>query len=361
MEGSVLFVFVDGVGLGPGDPALNPLVRARAPVLRELAGGSLTLEASGGSSDPPTVGPLRAGPSRGLAGLDATLGVDGTPASGTGHVAVLTGANGPALHGQHFGPWVPVALRPFLAHQSLLFRSTARGTPTRFANAYPEPLARSAPPRFQPGFTLAAREAGLLTRHGEALAHGEAVAGSIDTDLWRRRAPEGTAAAARIPRVTPEDAGRTLAGLASAGGLTVFAHYDTDRAGHRGGMEGAVGAVERLDRFVAGILDALPSDALLCVASDHGNLEDVRQGHTRNPALALLHGPGAQELLEGLRAVTDLAPALLSRLGGEDDGGRGQDRVSRRGQGVDPDRTPPGSGAPRGPPGSATNDGRTLG
>ncbi len=36
----VLFLFLDGVGLGPADPASNPFAAASYPSLRALAGGA---------------------------------------------------------------------------------------------------------------------------------------------------------------------------------------------------------------------------------------------------------------------------------------------------------------------------------
>ena len=37
----LLFLFLDGLGLGTDDPATNPLVRADMPRLRALLGGQL--------------------------------------------------------------------------------------------------------------------------------------------------------------------------------------------------------------------------------------------------------------------------------------------------------------------------------
>lgn len=305
----VLLVFVDGVGIGPADPRRNPFLSARISTLRRLAGGLPVA---------PPDGPPPPGPAGGVVPLDARLGVAGTPASGTGHVAVLTGRDAPALHGGHFGPWVPVALRPLVQEESLLRRARARGLEVRFANAYPRELARGAPPRFETGMTLAARGAGLLDRHAEHLRRGEAVASQIVHEVWQAhlaRAGEGRGEPP-LPPVTPEAAGERLARLAAGAHLTLFAHYETDRAGHRGGMEGARRALERLDRFLAGVVDALPPDALLAVVSDHGNLEDVKAGHTTNPALGLLHGPGARPLLERMERITDVAGGLLESLEG---------------------------------------------
>jgi phosphopentomutase len=80
-------------------------------------------------------------------------------------------------------------------------------------------------------------------------------------------------------------------------------------------MEGAVAALERVDRFLAGVVEALPPSCTLLVASDHGNIEDTRTGHTRNPALGLASGAGADALADSVSALTDVAGAVLAHLG----------------------------------------------
>jgi bisphosphoglycerate-independent phosphoglycerate mutase (AlkP superfamily) len=120
----------------------------------------------------------------------------------------------------------------------------------------------------------------------------------------------------RIPEITPEEAGRNLARIAREKSLTLFAHYNTDLAGHQRSMAPAVAALQRLDAFLGGVLPDLPSDMLLVMASDHGNLEDVTAGHTLNPTMTLLMGPGAGDMAGELSDLTDLCPALLSHLSG---------------------------------------------
>ena len=45
--------------------------------------------------------------------------------------------------------------------------------------------------------------------------------------------------------------------------------------------------------------------------SDHGNIEDLTTGHTRNPAFAMLVGPDAHERSEPLESLLDVAAAVL--------------------------------------------------
>jgi len=301
-RGRVLFVFLDGVGIGEADPERNPFARAVIPTLLELMGGKL-----------PTLDqPDRHGPGGISFPLDATLGTPGMPQSGTGQAALLTGVNAARLYGGHFGPWTPVSLRPLVEERSVLRAALDQGRSVAFANAYPRgwpgPGARGS--RRVAGPPLAARGAGLLDRHEEALAEGRAVSSEIVNDAWRvYLGHEG------LPHVTEAEAGRNLGRIARDADLTLFAHYATDTAGHRGGMEGGVAALERVDRFLAGVLETAPDDTTLLIASDHGNLEDVSGGHTRNPALGVASGPGAAAVARHARSIQDVPAACGEILG----------------------------------------------
>jgi 2,3-bisphosphoglycerate-independent phosphoglycerate mutase len=356
----LLLLFLDGVGIGLPDPEVNPFLQAHLPRLRRLLGGHL-----------PTLGDVRTGVVAGegvkarVHPLDATLGVEGLPQSGTGQISLLAGVNAAALFGRHFGPWPPTALRALLAESNLLLRARQRGARVGFANAYPAGWPGSLPTRRHAAPPLAALSAGVLVRDVEDLVRGQAVASEIENEGWRRYTGRED-----LPRITPAEAGRTLARIAGGADLTLFAHYTTDAAGHRGGMQGGRAALERVDAFLGGIVDET-LDAVggaggggrgglhLVVASDHGNVEDVRGGHTRNPVLGLevrippcvgpqggsgrdappgveppATPPRSDWILEGVTDLTGVAPALLQAL-----------RVQTP-QG----RTPPDAGAPGRPP-----------
>lgn len=292
----VVLIFLDGVGVGPDDPEVNPWLGAHLPCLRALLGGRV-----------PTLSEPRCAGSRALlVPADATLNVPGLPQSGTGQTALLTGVNVATLFGRHFGPWVPTTLRLLLAERNLLVRALRAGKSVAFANAYhaPEPGKRPAAP------TLVAHAAGLLVHGAGALREGRAVASSITNEMWQRFAPD-----AEVPDVSPREAGRTLARIAAGMDLTLFAHYDTDFAGHRRGWNGCVAALERVDAFLGGVLEILSEDTLMVIASDHGNLEDTRAGHTRNPVPVVAVGRGREMIAERVRAIPDAAPAILQLMG----------------------------------------------
>jgi 2,3-bisphosphoglycerate-independent phosphoglycerate mutase len=299
----VLLIFLDGVGIGPADPDVNPFLSAsasgRIPTLLGMTGGRV-----------PTLDRPRAdGPHGSAFPLDASLDVDGVPQSGTGQAALLTGESAAEINGRHFGPWTPVRLRPLVEERSVLRRAAEVGKTVAFANAYPRGWPGPRGGRRIAGPPLAARGANVLDRHEDALGRGEAVASAIVNDGWR-----GHLGYDWLPVVSPEEAGANLARISARADLTLYAHYATDTAGHRRSMAKAIQALARVDRFLGGVLDALGDDTLVLIASDHGNLEDVRGGHTKNPALGLATGAeagGAPETGD-LRMVT---PFLLSVLG----------------------------------------------
>jgi hypothetical protein len=297
----ILFVFLDGVGIGPADGEINPFVAAgdRIPTLSGLMGGRVpTLD------DPNVEGTEgRAFP------LDATLAVKGMPQSGTGQAALLTGESAAEIFGSHFGPWTPVSLRPLVEERSVLRTAQERGLDVRFANAYPRGWPGPGGSRRIAGPPLAARGASVLDRHEEALAAGEAVASEILNDGWRDRLGHTA-----LPRITAQQAGANLARISRGAHLTLFAHYSTDTVGHLKRVDSAIEALQRVDAFLHGVRSELSSDTLLLVTSDHGNIEDARGGHTRNPALGIAAGPGAPDA-SGLTDIRQVASFVLESLG----------------------------------------------
>lgn len=326
----VLLLFLDGVGLGEHDAARNVFVASPPPNIVKLLDGALPV--AGGT-------PIRTQAATLLA-LDATLGVAGTPQSGTGHAALLTGTNAAAQFGRHFGPWVPAALRSLVREENLLTRAARAGRSIAFANAYPEEVmaeanaiaeggstsgndsvdavlppdlgngrARRASRYLSAGPPLAALGAGVLNRHTPELERGAAIASEITNEGWRQRLGRRS-----LPEITPREAGRNLARIVAAHDLTLFAHYATDYAGHQRSMPLAVRALQLVDAFIGGVLEHLPDDALLIVSSDHGNLEDITTDHTRNHAIGLAAGHGHAEITRDWTSITDIVPSILAAL-----------------------------------------------
>ncbi len=286
----VLLLFVDGLGLGAGDPGTNPVARARL--------GRLRLLRDRPAADPAAV----------LIPTDACLGVPGLPQSATGQTSLLAGVNAPAAVGRHINGYCTKSLAALLDGRSLFSRVKAAGGEATFANAYtPAYLERL--PRFLSVSTVATSRAGLRFRTLDDLARGEA----LFHDFTNRLLPER---GHFLPPITPRKAGARLARLARAHSFTMYEHFLTDRAGHAQDMAHAVEILEDLEAFLDAVLSGMDLSAnLVVLASDHGNLEDLSTNrHTRNPVPTLLWGAGAAQASAGIETIADIAPAILRHL-----------------------------------------------
>jgi hypothetical protein len=302
---SVLFVFVDGVGLGARDPEVNPLAR-----------GEYLLSRFAGEDGAPLPRGGRA------AAADATLGVPGRPQSATGQATILTGQNAAQALGRHLLGFPSAPLRALIEARSLFRQAAAAGRSALLAGAYPTPYLKALgfapglaadtavfrrPPRAPAAMLAYAAAAGrFLTwedaRGGVALTH----------DLTGARAARF---GAQLPTRSPEDAAEILLRLSSRHDLTMFEFFETDEAGHARSMPQALEIVERLDRFLRALVAGLPPGDSLVVTSDHGNLEDLRtRNHTLAPVPVLGFGPAA-ERVGAVRDLTGIAPLLLHLCG----------------------------------------------
>ncbi|GAB4118902.1 MAG: metalloenzyme [Roseiflexaceae bacterium] len=273
---AVLFILLDGVGLAPAGPD-NPLSMANTPVLRRLLGGALTNE----------MVQERAGLL--LRPIDACLGVDGLPQSGTGHTAILGGFNAAMLHGHHQPHFPPVALRPRLAAENMFQRVIAKGKQATFANLFGPNfwVALEARRLRRSASVIAAEGAGVRLRTIDDFRAGAAVCWDITGELLQAREPE-------VTPVSPAVAGSALAALAATHELTYFECFLPDLAAHDRLSISLDRACWLIDQLIGATVAGLrPSDTLV-ISSDHGNAESISaKSHTRNPVPLLAIGPDA--------------------------------------------------------------------
>lgn len=297
----LVIVFLDGVGLGEGDPNKNPLAQASMPAVQSLLeGGCLIREQVG-----------RITRQASLLALDARLGVPGLPQSGTGQTTLLTGLNAPALLGYHDGPYPNQQLCALLQRGNLFRWFVMSGYPVAYANAYTDRFLHRIARGTQrlSANTRAAWLANLTLRGAQELQAGKAVSGLLTNDYFRQQGY-------KVPTISPEQAGKNLALLAREHTLSYFEFWVTDLAGHRQDGDLALNVLQQLDRFLSGLLDYLDlSRSLVLVISDHGNLEDMSTPrHTLNPAMALLIGADHAAVAAQLNDLTDVTPTLLAIL-----------------------------------------------
>ncbi len=293
----VCFVFVDGVGLGAGGPD-NPL-DAHWPRLATIAGGQRWTNQWDWVDESAHV----------IRSIDANLGVDGLPQSGTGQTALFGGFNAPALAGRHYGPYPHSATRERLEGESLFARLSGTHR-LAFVNAYPDRFfAYSESTDRWSTTTRMCRAAGVRLRTQADLVTGDALTADLTGAAWLDHL------GLDVPLLTPREAGQRLHRIARDHDVTLLEYYLTDKAGHSRNHARAKAILTDLDGLFAGYLDAFDAARdLLVVTSDHGNLEDLSiKPHTRNPVPLIAMGSGAGAL-RSAADLTDVAPMLAGML-----------------------------------------------
>jgi 2,3-bisphosphoglycerate-independent phosphoglycerate mutase len=297
----ILFLFLDGVGLGEDDPGRNPFSLADMPNLQSLLGGRRMIARAA---------PLESKRATLLA-LDANLGVSGLPQSATGQATLLSGQNVPAKLGYHYGPKPNQAVADLLFHDNLFKKLRNAGLCVAFLNAFPDAYfaAIGSGHRLYGTIALAAVRAGVPLYTVDDLRLGRAISADFTAQGWRDRLGYKD-----TPVIEPGEAGKQLAALTRQYEFSLFEYWLTDYAGHEQNMKAACDLLATFDQVLGGLLDTWDDHAgLILITSDHGNLEDLStHRHTRNPVPALLVGAAElrRQFAAGLHDLTDIAPAI---------------------------------------------------
>lgn len=296
----VLFLFLDGIGLGENDPAVNPFARAKMPHLNALLGGRTLLR-----DDAPFVGEKAT-----LLAIDPNVGVSGLPQSATGQAMLLTGVNIPAEIGYHYGPKPNPEVATYLKDGTLFSRFTQAGKKSALLNAYPPRYfdGIDSGKRLYSSIPLAVTNAGLPLFKDDALYAGTAVSADFTGNGWRSMLgfPD-------VPLMDAPQAGYKLAELAKQYDFSLFEYWASDYAGHKQQMETAVELMETFDGVLGGLVEAWDDDGLILVTSDHGNMEDLftrRHTDAHVPALVIGNKTAREEFTRGMTDITHIAPAI---------------------------------------------------
>ncbi|MBI3738258.1 MAG: alkaline phosphatase family protein [Chloroflexi bacterium] len=298
----VLFIFLDGVGLGADNPEINPFARADMPVLQSLLGGHKLLAASA-----PFVGERAT-----LLALDASLGVPGLPQSATGQAVLLTGINVPKKIGEHYGPKPNPAVAKYLLKGTIFSELTKSNKKAALLNAYPPRYFHGVDSgkRLYSAIPLAVTSAGLPLFTKDDLYAGNALSADFTGAGWR-----GMLGFPDAPQLSPRKAGKKLAELAGRYDFSMFEYWASDYAGHKQDMNWAVEQLKVFDGVLAGLLKAWDdNEGLILITSDHGNMEDLStRRHTDAKVPGLLIGSSKVRAVFGSR-LNDLAGIHMSIL-----------------------------------------------
>jgi hypothetical protein len=298
MKKRTILVFIDGLGWGGSDPAVNPQHAYGGDYFRLPPSEDAVQEMPGGGWARP---------------IDAVLGVAGVPQSATGQTTLLAGVNAQQVLGKHLTGFPNEILREILLERSILKTLTDLGLEARFLNAYR--------PRFweltrERQLTLSATTVANLAADLPFFTLDDVRAGrSIYQEFTNA---ELKARGFDLDPLAPDEAGHILGRAARGLDFTLYEYFQSDKAGHSGDFDRSCAELAKLDVFMKALLEELAVDlaagTLVLVTSDHGNLEDATtRRHTLNPVPLLGWGDGAREFLAALTRLDEVSPAIIAR------------------------------------------------
>lgn len=295
---ATLFLFIDGVGLGDEEDH-NPFIARTYDAFQSMTGGQPFSKAAGNLENGEHL----------FRGIDATLGVEGLPQSGTGQTALFTGRNAADEIGKHFGPFPHSGIKPFLRNESIFHRAAGKGRSGRFLNAYPDIFFRRAKRRDRWSCTTLMTKSAGLPLHTEAdVKEGRAVTAGITQQAWREMLD------IEVPEIEPDEAAGRMLAMAEEVDLVLYEYYLTDKAGHAQSGEQAHEVIGRFDRFLDYLIRNKRERDTLVLSSDHGNLEDLSvKTHTLNRVPLFVLGPGARAFA-GVESILEVTPAVVDIL-----------------------------------------------
>ncbi len=295
-------IFLDGVGIGKEDYEFNPFFKYGFKTFTGIFGSIPTLEHQYFAKDGFYLSPV-----------DATLGVEGLPQSGTGQTSIFCGMNAAEFVGKHFGPYPYSTLIPIIKEQNIFAGFLSKGGKPFFANAYPKiffDYLRSGKSRLSVT-SLSARLSGLRLNRATDVRRGRALTAEITNERWNRKLSY------TLPVIRPETAARRLIRTAMKNDFTLYEYFLTDHLGH-GRYDGDTEAtLATLDTFLFTVLkEADKSEFTIVICSDHGNFEDLSiKTHTLNPSLFITAGKHAEQISAEVKNLSQIKEAIIRYCG----------------------------------------------
>lgn len=294
---AVIFIFIDGIGLGESSEK-NPFFVDKYESFQILSGESFNKNGKPILSKNQIFKPI-----------DANLNVEGLPQSGTGQTTLFTGENASKVIGKHFGPYPHSGIKYLLKKQSIFHSVKEAGKKPYFLNAYPPIFFEHAKRRNRWSCTtLMTQSAKMRLNSTEEVLNEEALTAEIVQNAWRERLN------IELPKIDATEAARRLLNVVPNYDLVMYEYYLTDKAGHNQKIEDARTVLNTLDEFLLHIIKEKRSEDVLVITSDHGNLEDLStKTHTRNEVPLFVLGEGV-DIFGKIESLVDVKGGILKSI-----------------------------------------------
>lgn len=296
----VIFIFLDGVGIGKEDKETNPFFKHGFNTFTKIFESIPSIKNNSFSKHDKYVFPI-----------DTIMGVNELPQSGTGQTSIFCGFNAQKYLGKHFGPYPHSSLHPLIKKENIFTELKNNGKKPFFANAYPqiyfEHLNRSNARVSVP--TLCSLYSDTNLNKYENLKVGKALSPEIDNHRWVEKLKYD------LPIITPEKAAFNLLNMVSDYDFVLYEYFFTDHLGHGRLSEDFIKLYETLDRFLFTILSNYEKDCSIFITTDHGNFEDLSvKSHTLNPGLAISAGYKADSAYKYLKDISQIKGFILDEI-----------------------------------------------
>lgn len=289
---SVLFIFIDGLGIGQRDEN-NPFAGIKnVDPLAHFIGekGDVIYDGL-------------------MIPTDACLGIEGRPQSASGQTTILTGINAPKLLGFHKQGFPNQTLRDVIRDKSIFLQLKNKNvTENVFVNAY-TPQFFTETPRWKSATTCAVEAAGLQFRKLPDLLGKKALFHDFTNQTLREKG-------FNVPVFSASDAAEILADITATHRFTLYEHFTTDKIGHDRDYARAETHLPLLAKFISETLKRVDLEkTTVILTSDHGNIENLSvRNHTLNNVPTIIWGWENKKIAERIKDLTDITPAILQLL-----------------------------------------------
>lgn len=282
----VIFLFIDGLGMGSSDPKVNPVYAAKSHFLAGLMENARFY-------------------------ADASMGVEGLPQSATGQTAIFTGVNASKVLNRHMSGQPTASLKKIIARDNLFCHLQKMKLAVSSANVYRDEYLQkmmdSRDRRNRPSVTsVMCMAAHVPFRTWESFRNNTGVYHDITGDILRESGYD-------ISPVSPMLAAQNLHTISRNYDLTLFEYFMTDIKGHKADITEATAIIDRLNEFLEALLGLMDlTEDILIITSDHGNIEDMTvKTHTMNKVPVIILGDKAKELNTPVLSLVDIMPMTI--------------------------------------------------
>ncbi|MCX7708883.1 MAG: alkaline phosphatase family protein [Clostridia bacterium] len=287
----MIFIFIDGFGMGNKNPEVNPIIAAKTPGLDYIFSNFEVI---------PT---------------DACLGIPGLPQSATGQTTIFTGINASKVLNRHLNGQPTITLKQLIYENNLFKELSRRGLKFTNANVYRDEYLQKMMDEtdrlHRPSVTsVMSMSAGLSFRTIEDFKAGNGVYHDITGQILIDSGYD-------VRLNTPQEAAQKLYAISRGFDFTLYEHFMTDIIGHKMDMDLAVGEIQLLDSFLGELIKLIDlEEDVVFITSDHGNIEDISvKTHTFNKVPTIIIGKQGERVRLEIESLTDIMPSVLKIFG----------------------------------------------